>query len=227
MGGQLFLGLFQGDLGHAGFDLEFLLFVTQAGRFGCRYVVAGRGSCGVGLGGLGLGRFGGAGLTFGFLLLFGAAQAFLAQLEALFRLLGLELLLLQVANFALGRAVVLHQRDARRADIGTGTAFDAVEQVMRPELLMLLAYGEEVQLLRQQAGRTGLGTFAAADAGHGRRRGRQLGRGRGQQAVGGLDQRYGEIRQGKTHHRPTHDQAIQLAAVEAGKLQQFAHRGAE
>ena len=227
VGCQLLFGFFQGDLSHAGFDLEFLLLVTQTGRFGRCCITASRSGCGLGLRGLGLGRFGSAGLTFGFFLFFGAAQAFLAQLEALFRLFGLELLLLQVANLTLGGAVVLHQGNARRADIGAGAALDAVEQVMCLELLMLLADGEEVQLLRQQAGRAGFGAFAAADARHSRRRWWQLGGGRGQQAVGGLDHGYGEVGQGKAHHRAAHDQAVQLAAVQASKLQQFTRRRAE
>ena len=227
VGCQLLFGLFQGDLGHAGFDLEFFLLVTQSGRFGRCCITASRSGCGLGLRGLGLGCFGSAGLTFGFFLFFSAAQAFLAQLEALLRLLGLELFLLQIANLTLGRAVVLHQGNARRADIGAGAALDAVEQVMRLELFMLLADGEEVQLLRQQAGRTGFGTLTATNARHGRRWRWQLGGGRGQQAVGGLDHGYGEVGQGKAHHRAAHDQAVQLAAVEAGKLQQFTHRGAE
>ena len=140
---------------------------------------------------------------------------------------GLELLLFQVANFRLGGAVVLHQRNARRADIGAGTAFDAVEQVVRLELLVFLAHGEEVQLLRQQAGWASFGALAAANAGHGRWRWRQLGSGGGQQAVGGFNHRHGHVGQGKAHHRAAHDQPVQLAAVEAGKFQQFAHRGAE
>ena len=177
MGGQLLFGFFQGDLGHAGFDLELFLLIAQASGFGRCCIAAGCGRCGLGLSGLGLRRFSCAGLAFGFFLFFSATQAFLAQLEALFRLFGLELLLLQVANLALGCAVILHQRDARRANIGAGAAFDAVEQVVRLELLVFLADGEKVQLLRQQAGWAGFGAFATADAGHGRRWWWQLGGG--------------------------------------------------
>ncbi|MNF59481.1 hypothetical protein D3C84_410730 [compost metagenome] len=227
VGRQLLLGLLQRDLGHAGFDLEFLQLVAETGRFACFCCAVASARRRFGLGGLGAGGFLGAGLALGFFLLLGAAQALLAQLEALLGLFGLELLVFQVANFALGRTVVLHQGNARRADIGAGAAFDAVEQVVRLELLVFLADGEEVQLLRQQAGRTDLGALAAADAGHGRRRWRQFGAGRGEQAVAGLDQRHVEVGQGETHHRPAHDQAVELAALETGKLQQFAHRGTQ
>src|SRR5690606_36315153 len=106
----------------------------------------------------------GAGAAFLFLALLFAAQAFLTQFEALLGVFGLLLLLLQLADFRLGGAVVLHQRNARRADVGAGAALDAVEQVVRLELLMLAAQGEEVQLLRQQAGRAGQRAIAAADA---------------------------------------------------------------
>ena len=211
VGGQLFFRLLQRDLGHAGFDLEFLQRLIgrrrcrSRGRFGlCRF---------------GAGGFFRARLALGFLLFLGAAQAFLALFETLLGVLGLELLLFQLADFRLGRTVVLHQRNARWADVGAGTALDAVEQVVRLELFVLLAQGEEVQLLRQQAGRAGLGAFAAADAGHGRRWRRQLDGGAGQQAVAGLDQRYVQRGQGKAHHRSAHDQAIEFAGVQPGELQ--------
>ena len=97
---------------------------------------------------LGFCRALGAGFTVGLFLLFGTAQALLAQLEALLGVFGFLLFLLQFADFALGSAVVLHQRNTRRADVGTSAALDAVEQVVGLELLVLLAQREEVQLLR-------------------------------------------------------------------------------
>src|SRR5690606_26756127 len=124
------------------------------------------------LGGLGPGGALGAGLALGFLLLLGAAQPLLALFEALARVFGLLLLLLQLADLALGGAEVLHQRDARRAHIGAGAAFDAVEQVMGAQLLVVLTQGGGMHLLGQQRGGAGLGAFAAADAGQ-RRRGRR------------------------------------------------------
>ncbi len=140
---------------------------------------------------------------------------------------GLLLLLLKCPDFALGGPVVLHQRNARRADIGTGAAFDTVEQVVGLQLLVLLAQGKEMQLLRQQARRAGLGTFAAAYARQGRRRGRQFFASTGEQAVGGLDQWDVDRRQSEPHHRATHDQAIELALVEAGECQQLGYRRAD
>ncbi len=208
VGGELFFGFLQRDLGHAGFDLELFLFFGQAGFLrldgGDRVVLAG-GLC---LGLLGARGAFGTGLAVGFLLLFGATQALLAPFETLPGVFGLLLFLLQCADLALGGAVVLNQRNARGADIGAGAALDAVEQVVGLELLVFLAQGEEMQLLRQQAGRADLGTFTAADAGQRRRRWRQLGQGAGQQAVGGLDQRHVHRWQGEAHHRAAHDQAV-------------------
>ncbi len=73
MGGQLLLGFLQGDLGHAGLDLKFLLRFGKAGllcrgrRLGC-----GRGRAALALRRLGACRTFGTGLAFGFLLFFGA-----------------------------------------------------------------------------------------------------------------------------------------------------------
>ena len=203
--GQLLLGLLQRHLGHAGFDLQAFERVDLR-CFGAAGGTAdgGRAAACLGLGGFGAGGFLGAGLALGFFAFLFAAQAFLALFEALARLLGLQLLVFQLADFAFGGAVVLHQRDAGRANVGAGAAFDAVEQVVRLELFMLLAEGEKMQLLRQQAGWAGLGAVAAANARQ-RLRGRwQLVAAGGQQAVAGLDQRHVQGGQGKAHHRPAH-----------------------
>ncbi len=90
----------------------------------------------------------GTGLALSFLLFLGTAQTLLAQFEALLGMFGLLLLLLQLANLPLGRPVVLHQWEAGWANVCAGTTLDAVEQVMGLELLMLLAEGKEMQLLR-------------------------------------------------------------------------------
>ena len=100
-------------------------------------------------------------------------------------------------------------------------------QVVGLELIVFLAQGKEMQLLRQQAGRADFGTFAAADAGQCWWWRWQLFRCAGQQAVGGLDQRHIQRGQGEAHHRPAHDQAVELAAVEPGESQQFSHRCAD
>ncbi len=142
-------------------------------------------------------------------------------------MLGLLLLLLQLADLTLGSAVILHQGDVGGADVGAGAALDAVEQVMGLELLMLLAEGKEVQLLRQQADRAGLGAISAADAGQCGRRWRQFFERARQQAVGGLDHRHFEGRQAEAHHRTAHDQPIEPVRFQSGKGQQFIHRGAD
>ena len=150
MRGELFLCLLQGDQGHAGLDLQFLLRIGEAGFLRCCRSRCNR-CCRLSafaLRSLGACSAFGAGLALGFLLLFRPAQAFLAQFEALLGVFGFLLLLFQFADLALGGAVVLHQRDAGRADVGAGAALDAVEQVVRLELLVLLAKGKKVQLLR-------------------------------------------------------------------------------
>ena len=220
MDGQLFFRFFQRHLSHARGNLQALELLIGRCGLGCR------GRAG-GLGCLGLGCTFCACLAFGFLLLFGTAQAFLTLLKALFGVFGLELLLFQLADFRFGRAVVLHQRDARRANIGTGATLDAVEQVVCLELFMLLAEGKEMQLLRQQAGRAGVGAFAATNTRQCGRRWRQFLAGDGQQAVAGFDQRYIQRGQAKAHHRPAHDQAVEALLCQTGKGQQFANRGAD
>ncbi len=81
VGGELLLGLFQGDLSHAGFDLELLLLLREAGLL-ClntsdRVILAVAGAA-FGLCRLGASRSLGTGLAVGLFLLFGAPQAFLA-----------------------------------------------------------------------------------------------------------------------------------------------------
>ncbi len=142
MRGELLLCFLQGDLSHTRFDLELFLLLRQPRlvrlHAGERIVQVGW-RAGFRLGCLGACGALGPCLAVCFLLFLGASQAFLAQLEALFGMLGFLLFLFQRANFALGGAVVLHQGNARGADIGAGAAFDAVEQVVRLELIMLLA----------------------------------------------------------------------------------------
>ncbi len=169
----------------------------------------------------------GAGLALGLLLFLGTAQTLLAQFEALLGVLGLLLLLLQLADLALGGAVVLHQRDARWTDVGAGAAFDTVEQVMGLELFVFLAESEEVQLLWQQADRTGFGAFTTANTGQRWWWRRQFFKRAGQQAVGGLDHRYLEGRQGEAHHRAAHDQTVEPILLEPGERQQFTDRRAD
>ena len=81
VGGELLLGLFQGDLSHAGFDLELLLLLREAGLL-ClntsdRVILAVAGAA-FGLCRLSASRSLGSGLAVGLFLLFGAPQPFLA-----------------------------------------------------------------------------------------------------------------------------------------------------
>ncbi len=85
--------------------------------------------------------------------------------ETLLGALGLLGLGTGFANVILGDLVVLHQRDLARADPGAGTALDAVHQVEFLGLVILFGLAVPVELLRQQAGRAGIGTGAATDAG--------------------------------------------------------------
>ncbi len=228
--GELLFGFLQRDLGHAGVDLQLLLSFREPrlGRCarGCSGGIRGH------LRAFALRRLGtcgafGAGLALGFLLFLGTAQTLLAQFEALLGVLGLLLLLLQLADLALGGAVVLHQRDARWADVGAGAAFDTVEQVMRLELFVFLAESEEVQLLWQQADRTDFGAFTTANTGQRWWWRRQFFKRAGQQAVGGLDHRYLKGRQGEAHHRAAHDQTVEPILLEPGERQQFTDRRAD
>ena len=45
--------------------------------------------------------------------------------------------------------VILYQRNVARADPGTGTAFDAVKQVMLFRFFVFITFTEPVKLLRQ------------------------------------------------------------------------------
>ena len=72
------------------------------------------------------------------------------RVEPLFGINGPLLFVMHMCKLSLGGAVILHQRNMAGTHIGAGAAFDAVEQVVRLELFVLLAQGEEVQLLRQQ-----------------------------------------------------------------------------
>ncbi len=114
-------------------------------------------------------------------------QPLLLGFKALFGSLGLLRLVLQTAQFGLLFAIVLHQRNAARADPGTGTTFDAVIDVVLLGLVVFAGLAVPVELLGQQADRAGIGTLAAADtvlfvAGR-----RQLSVAGGHQAVAGLD----------------------------------------
>ena len=158
----------------------------------------------------------------------------LVPLEA--RLLGLETqagafgllgFLAGLADIVLGNLVVLHQGDLARADPGTGAALDAVEQVELLRLVILLGPAVPVELLGQQGGGAGVGAGAAADAGLLRLGRGQLGPGRGEQAVGGLDHGHHGVGQGEAHHGPPHDHPLARFRLQIEAPQQPAYRGAK
>ncbi len=62
-------------------------------------------------------------------------------------MIGFTLLYLFCANFRFGVAVELNQRNATWADIGTGTTFDTVEEVMILRFLKLIPFRKPVELL--------------------------------------------------------------------------------
>ena len=62
-------------------------------------------------------------------------------------MIGLSFIALLLANFALGKAVILYQWDMAGADIGTGTAFNAVKEVVVLGLSKVLGLAIPVQLL--------------------------------------------------------------------------------
>ena len=72
--------------------------------------------------------------------------------------------------FIFGVAIVLHQRNMARTDIGAATAFNTVKQVVVLHLVKFGRIGMPIQQLWQQISGAGIGTSAAADAGIGGRR---------------------------------------------------------
>ena len=127
--------------------------------------------------------------------------------------------LIQLADFRLLLPVVLHQRNVARADVGAGTALNAVKQVVVARLLMLLAAAEPVKLLRQQTGRAGISTLAAPDTGLFLLRLAHFALRRGQQTVGDFHRRHVEVRQGEAHQRPAHNHQLLIVRAETGIVQ--------
>ena len=150
-------------------------------------------------------------------------EAGLLGLETLLGTLGFFGLGTGLANIILGNLVVLHQGDLAGADPGASAALDTVEQVEPFGLVVLLGAAVPVELLGQQIGRTGIGAGAATDAGLFGTWGRQLGTGRGEQAVGGLDHGDHGVGQGEAHHGAPHDDPLVRLGLQLETLQQPAH----
>ena len=154
-------------------------------------------------------------------------QTSLAGLKAGFGLRRALFFLTDSRNLGLFLTEILYQRNITRTDPGAGAAFDAVGQVMGGGFIVLLAFAEPVQLLRQQIGRTGIRTGATANTAflflgvaHFACRGRQ-------QAVGDFDHRNIKPRQGESHQRAAHNDHLFGARAEAGIFQQMANRGSQ
>ena len=154
-------------------------------------------------------------------------QASLAGLKAGFGLRCTLFFLTDSRNLGLFLTEILYQRNITRTDPGAGAAFDAVGQVMGGGFIVLLAFAEPVQLLRQQIGRTGVRTGAAAytpflflGVAHFACRWRQ-------QAVGDFDHRNAKPRQGEPHQRAAHNDHLFGARAEAGIFQQMANRSSQ
>ena len=154
-------------------------------------------------------------------------QTSLAGLKAGFGLRRALFFLTDSRNLGLFLTEILYQRNITRTDPGAGAAFDAVGQVMGGGFIVLLAFAEPVQLLRQQIGRTGIRTGATANTAflflgvaHFACRGRQ-------QAVGDFDHRNVKPRQGESHQRAAHNDHLFGARAEAGIFQQMTNRGSQ
>ena len=154
-------------------------------------------------------------------------QTSLAGLKAGFGLRRALFFLTDSRNLGLFLTEILYQRNITRTDPGAGAALDAVGQVMGGGFIVLLAFAEPVQLLRQQIGRTGIRTGATANTAflflgvaHFACRGRQ-------QAVGDFDHRNVKPRQGESHQRAAHNDHLFGARAEAGIFQQMTNRGSQ
>ena len=152
-------------------------------------------------------------------------QARLSGFESRFSFCGALLFLANRADLRFLLTEVLHQRNIAWANPRAGAAFYAVRQIVRGGFIVLLAFAEPVQLLRQQIGRTGVGAGAAANAAFLFLRLAHLAGGRRQQAVGDLHHRDIQPRQGKAHQRAAHDHHWLGAGAEAGVVKQMAYRG--
>ena len=138
----------------AGFTLSFKRCLIRFGRLAGFHPRFGRSQfAGIGAGnalfGLFMTRFTSQLFTLkprlaGFEACFGFQRAFCFQIDG--------------AQFRFFLTVILHQRNIARADIGAGTTFDAVINMVSARFIMIAALAEPVKLLRQQFGRTGIGT---------------------------------------------------------------------
>ena len=124
-------------------------------------------------------------------------------------------------------AEILHQRNIARADPCAGTALDAVREIVCDGFVVLLAFAEPVELLRQQVRRAGVGAGATTDAAFLFLRFAHFAGRRGEQAVSNFDHRHIQPRQGKAHQRAAHNHQLFCRRLEASEIEQVANRRAE
>ncbi len=155
---------------------------------------------------------------------FFALKAQLARFKTRFSQCGAFRLQIDGLNLCFLLAVVLHQRDITRTDIGTGTALNAVGNIMFTRFLVIASATVPVKLLRKQGGRTGIRAGTAANAVLFRFVLAHFTGGGGQNTVGDFHYRHIQRRQSKAHEWPAHHHHLFSAGAELCLLQQMADR---
>ena len=121
---------------------------------------------------------------------------------------------------------ILHQRNIAWTNPGTGSAFNAVSDIVAGCLIVLLSFTEPVKLLRQKIRRAGIGTGATTNAAflflrftHFTDRWRE-------KTVSDLND--GNIKPGKgeAHQWATHNHHLFSRRAKTGVIQQMTNRGA-
>ena len=91
-------------------------------------------------------------------------KALLACFETGFGFRGALFFLADGADFRLFLTEILHQRNTAWTHPCAGAALNAVRQIMRSGLVVLLTFAEPVKLLRQEVCRAGVSAGTTADA---------------------------------------------------------------
>ena len=91
-------------------------------------------------------------------------QACLSGFESCFCLCGAFFFLAYGVNLSFFLTEILHQRNIAGTYPRTGTAFNAVSDIVTDCFVVLLSFTEPVKLLRQEIGRAGVGAGATANA---------------------------------------------------------------
>ncbi len=159
--------------------------------------------------------------------LFFTLKTRLTRFKAHLRFRGTFFFLRDGIDFGFFLTEILHQRNIARTHPGTGAALDAVGKVMRGGFVVLLAFTEPVELLRQQIGRTGVRTGAATDTAFLFLRLAHFSGGRGQQTVSDFYHRHIQPRQGKAHQRAAHDDHLLATGTKTCSIKQMTDRRAQ